>query len=250
MILIANEDPTLHSLTQQKFKAAFRIFDERTQLPDDQDGRRLMCSIYDIFAGPESLNHNCLGCNFDELTDQILKFLFLHQNTGDLFATQQSVSIYFLLLNSIWERMSDVFKIISLPESYRVRYYGAFIRARRWANFFKHPKAFAWMVHHPLYTFENSDHSRTVLADQSYLKVDDEFIKKYYATESSKGLTGEFSGHENKVVVVLPDIERLTTEICDCLQKFIEIVTENRVYKEILDEKSTIVDYLSRQDDM
>ena len=208
-----------------------------------------MCELHDIFSGPENRNHNCLGCNFDEMTDQILKFLFVCQTTSGGFTTQQAFSIYVLLLNAVWERMGDVFEIISLPEGYRVRYFGAFITARRWANFFKHPKAFAWMVHHPEYTYENSPHSQTFVNHLSYKKVNDDFVKKYYASENSKGLTGEFAGHENKVVVVLPDVEVLTADICTCLEKFIEIVSENRVYREILDEKSTVVNYFSQQDD-
>lgn len=245
LLLTPNEDPTLFNLTLEKYKAAFEVFNERTQRQD----KRLMCTLYAVFAGPESRNHNCLGCNFDEMVDQILKFLFVCQNTSGYFSTQQSFFIYSLLLNAVWERMSDVFEIISLPEGYRVRYFGAFIKARRWANFFKHPKAFAWMVHHPQHTYEGSTHSTLFMNDSSYLKVDDEFVKKYYASENSKGLTGEFTGHENKVVVVLPDIETLTADICTCLEKFIELVSENRVYREILDEKSTLVNYFSQQDD-
>ena len=246
MILLSpDEDSALFNLTLEKYKATFKIFSERTQRQD----KRLMCELHDIFAGPESRNHNCLGCNFDEMVDQILKFLFVCQNTSGYFTTQQAISIYVLLLNAVWERMGDVFEIISLPKSYCVRYFGAFITSRRWANFFKHPKAFAWMVHHPEYTYENSTHSLTLVNDQSYKKVNDDFVKKYYASENSKGLTGEFTGHENKVVVVLPDIESLTADICTCLEKFVEIVGENRVYREILDEKSTVENYFSQQDE-
>ncbi len=173
------------------------------------------------------------------------------QNTSGYFTTQQAFSIYVLLINVVYERMLDVFEIVCLPQDYRVRNFGAFIRFRRWANFFKHPKAFAWMVHHPEYTYENSPHSIPFVKDASYKKVNDDFVKKYYANEkNSKGLTGQFSAHKNKVVVVLPDIETLTSDICTCLEKFVEIVSENKVYREILDEKSTIVNYFSQQDEL
>jgi len=45
------------------------------------------------------------------------------------------------------------------------------------------------------------------------------------------------------VIVVLPDLEALTTDICDCLGKFIEIIAQNQVYQEILNEKATFVNY-------
>jgi len=233
------EDQGLFVLTGEQFESAYKIFHERIQ------SKQLMCSIYDVLAEPGTQNHNCLGCNFDEMADQILKFLYTCTENDNLFLPQQSFAIYALLLNSVWERISDVFKIISLPEAYLVRHFGPFIRVRRWANFFKHPKAFAWMVHHPEYTFEGSNHSKAFLDDQDFLKIDDEFLKKYYASEGAKGLTGKFVGQENKVVVILPDLEALTTDICACLEKFVEIITQNEVYREILEEESTIVDYFS-----
>ena len=52
-------------------------------------------------------------------------------------------------------------------------------------------------------------------------------------------------GKEKKVIVVLPDLESLTTDICDCLDKFIEIIAQNQVYQEILNERATFVNYYS-----
>ena len=37
--------------------------------------------------------------------------------------------------------------------------------------------------------------------------------------------------------------------ICACLEKFVEMITEGMVYREILDEKSTFVDYFSGLED-
>jgi len=198
------EDSALLALTQEQFESAHHIFYERVQ------SGQLMCSIYDVFAEPGSPNHNCLGCNFDEMTDQISKFLYACTLKPGLFLPQQSFAIYAMLLNVVWERISDIFAIISLPEGYLVRYFGAFISARRWANFFKHPKAFAWMVHHPEYTFEGTEHSKAFLNDPAYLRIDDEFVKAYYASEKPKGLTGQFQGKENRVVVILPNLKTLT----------------------------------------
>jgi hypothetical protein len=151
-------------------------------------------------------------------------------------------------MNVVWERIGDIFNIISLPEGYLVRYFKPFIRVRRWANFYKHPKAFAWMVHHPEYTFEGSEHSKSFLQDSDFLVIDDEFVKSYYASESSKGLTAQFQGKEDRVVVVLPDLQNLTSSICDCLDKFIATITENNVYQEILDERSTFIGYFSDEE--
>lgn len=244
IVLGSEDDPILFNLTLEKYKVAFDIFGKRTQRED----KRLMCDLYDIFAGAESRNHNCLGCNFDEMVDQILKLLLVCQNTSGYFSTQQAFYIYTSLLSAVLDRMDDVFKIISLPEDYRVRHFRAFIIARKWANFFKHPKAFAWMVHHPTYTYENSPHSIPFISDLLYKKVNYEFIKKYYSDDrNSEGLTQEFTGYENKVVVVLPDIEVWTADICTSLEKFVEIISQKE-HRDILDDKSTLVNYFSEQD--
>jgi hypothetical protein len=97
----------------------------------------------------------------------------------------------------------------------------------------------------PEYTFEGSEYGKAFLTDPDWLQIDDEFLKRYYASEKSKGLTKEFEGKEKKVIVVLPDLEALTTDICDCLGKFIEIIAQNQVYQEILNEKATFVNYYS-----
>ncbi|MEO6810187.1 MAG: hypothetical protein ABI353_13820, partial [Isosphaeraceae bacterium] len=76
--------------------------------------------------------------------------------------------------------------------------------------------------------------------------IDDEFLKKYYSAERTKGLAGEFKGRESKVIVLLPNIEIITNDICKCLANFVNVVTENPVYREILNDKSTIVNYYGR----
>jgi hypothetical protein len=223
-----------------QFAVSSTIFDEKIQ------SHQLMCRIFNAYAGPEEKNHNCLGCNFDDLTQQISTFLGVAGNYQGLFSLHQASSIYFLLLNGLWERVTDVFDIISVPQGYRSRHYGPLIRARRWANFFKHPKEFGWLVHHPDYTLEGTDHCTVLLKNVAHVRIDDEFIKKFYSCESAKGLAKEFQGKEAEVIVVLPHMEQFTNEICDCLTNFVDVVTKNPVYFEILNDKATIIDYFQR----
>jgi len=239
--LLAVKDSS--ALACQQFESAYQTFYDRVQK------EQLMCAIYECFEEPGSRDHNCLGCNFDDMTEWILNFLRTCKESSSPYTPEQSFGIYALLLSLLWERISGVFDIVGVPDSYRVRHFGAFIRVRRWANFFKHPKAFAWMVHHPVYTFEGSLHSASFSDDSLYLRVDDEFVKEYYASENAKGLTSQFERHQNTVVVVLPDLEQLTTAICASCEKFVKTITESMVYREILDEKSTLVDYFSALDD-
>lgn len=238
---------SIKGTTAREFGESSAIFDESVQ------SHQLMCRIYQRFAGPEDVHHNCLGCNFDDLTEQISKFLSIAADNTPQFELHHLFSMYTLLLNSLWERVTDVFNIIGVPDSYRTRHFSPLIRVRRWANFFKHPKTFGWVVHHPVYTIENSDHHNGLKADAGrYRFVNDEFLKTYYSSDATKNagkLRGEFVGFERSVAVVYPDISQLTTQICECLTRFVQIITQNPVYVEMLHDTSTIQGYLDREEE-
>jgi hypothetical protein len=229
-------------LAREQFESAYQIFYSRVQK------EQLMCDIYECFDEPGSRDHNCLGCNFDDMTAWILNFLQTCKDGSSPYSAEQSFAIYVLLLNLLWERICDVFDLLGVPQAYRSRHFGAFSQVRKWANLFKHPKAFAWMVHHPVYTFEGSAHSASFSDNTSYLRIDDEFVKEYYASKNARGLTSLLERHQNTVVVVLPDLEQLTTAICASLERFVKMITESMVYREILGEKSTLVDYFAALD--
>ena len=230
-------------IAEAHFESARKEFDDRVQR------HQLMCQIFQAYAGPGQQNHNCLGCNFDELTAHISNCLKACSEGAQYFTLQLAYFMYLQLLNNSWERITDVFDIISVPEGYRARHYQPLIKMRRWANFFKHPKEFGWLVHHPQYTIEGSPHAATFSSKKNeYRIVDDEFLKKYYTADRSKGLASEFRGLEQKVVVVLPDVAQLTSQVCDCLTNFVEVVTKNPVYHEILNDKATIINYFENQD--
>jgi hypothetical protein len=106
------DEQDLRNLTQERFRSAYSVFEDRIQK------QQLMCSIYDVYAEPGTRNRNCLGCNFDEMMDQILKFLYVCAENSSLFLAQQLFSNYVMLPNVVWERMSDIFEIIKLPQDY------------------------------------------------------------------------------------------------------------------------------------
>jgi hypothetical protein len=227
----------------QQFAAACDVFDR------DVQSRRLMCCIYDKFAGPDAKHHNCLGCNFDDLTEQISKYLQMATQNPTDFQLHHLFAMYAQLLNFCWERMTDVFDIIGVPDGYRVRHFSPFIRARCWANFFKHPKTFGWVVHHPHYTIKNTTDHKEVMHHLAKVRiVDDEFLKKYYSADCKPNagkLRGEFVGFERSTAVVLPDVVELTSQVSSCLAQFVQMITENPVYVEMLNDTSTIENYFA-----
>jgi hypothetical protein len=231
-----------NSEIEQQFDDAQKLFDERIQ------SKKLMCRIFSAYAGPKQRDHNCLGCNFNELSQQISAFLEIVAKQDGLFTLQHACALYFLHLNTMWERISDVFNIISVPESYRVRHYQSFIRARRWANFFKHPKEFGWLVHHPKYTVDGTQHHRDLVESPcEFLFIDETFVKDFYACDRAKGLAKKLDGNETTVVVVFPNLLNLTSEVVDALANFVDVVTKNPVYFEILNDKATVTDFYARQ---
>ena len=230
------------NITEQ-FAAASIAFDKSVQ------NEQLMCRIYDKFAGPDAKHHNCLGCNFDDLTDQISRYLRMATQNPTGFDLHHLFAMYAQLLNFCWERMTDIFDITGVPDGYRVRHFAPFIRARRWANFFKHPKTFGWVVHHPHYTIENTPEHQKVTGDPGKVRiVDDAFLKKYFSADCKANagkLRGEFAGFERNTVVVLPDIVDLTAQVSSCLAQFVKMITENPVYIEMLNDTSTIENYFA-----
>jgi hypothetical protein len=228
-------------MSNDLFKEAECRFGSKVQ------SHNLMCNIYSAYLGPDEKHHNCLGDNFNDLSHCILAYLgMIAANPGSL-EYHDALAILVQLVNSAWERISDVFEMISLPDVYKHRHYKTFIRTRRWANFFKHPKEFAWLVCFPQYCIEGSIEEAAARADNLKKVVDDEFVKKYYSAERQKGLAGEFTNYRDKVVVVLPNVVDLIDGICNELHDFVSVVTKNPVYFEILNDKATIVDYYERE---
>lgn len=231
----------IEETASREFAEAQRLFDSEVQ------SRQLMCRITHAYAGPDDAHHNCLGCNFNDLIEQVYKFLSVASQNLVHFDLHHNFSIYAFLLNTCWERVTDVFNIVGVPDSYRCKHFAPFIRVRRWANFFKHPKTFGWMAHHPHYTIEKSqDHKRLLTDAKKRLFIDDDFLKRYYSSDANQNankLRGEFVGYERSSVVVIPDVVQLTAGICRCLDHFVEIITGNPVYVEILTDTSTIFNF-------
>lgn len=233
----------IEEIANVQFWAAKVHFDEAIQ------HQQLMCRINDQFVGPDGLNHACIGCNLDDQTQQISKLLLLLAQNSVELDVHHRFSLYVSALNGIWERLRDIFEIISVPEGYLKRHFDSFMVVRKWANFFKHPKTFGWFVHHPIYTIRDSDHHRQLIATSAaYRFVDNEFLEKYYSADCKKNahkLRGEFVGFERSTVVLLPNISDLTTAVTTCMGRFVTIITQNPIYVEMLSDHAVIENYFA-----
>lgn len=201
-----------------------------------EDG--LMCKIHNAFGSNITKHHNCLGCNLDNSTNHIFKFLEQEEIHSDL---ELSATTYILLIYLLIERIETIFEIIGLPEAYKKKHFDIFQKIKKWANFFKHPKAFV-LCHHPEFYLEN-DPKFIAVRNNANIIIDNAFVFKYYSGDNNKKELYTKLANEKKVYVALPNIVLLTKELCEGLQNFVALIENNEVYRDILNDQTTIQDY-------
>lgn len=226
-------DPT-DLLTQRELKSAFDIYDTEIY----PNGESIMCSIHDSFNKESEKAHNCIGCNFADYTQLLHSALQTYAEVRyPLEAFSASILYSYLLV----ERFEEIFKIIKLPDSYRLKHFQVFGKIKRWTNFLKHPKAFI-MVHHPEYYFE-SDVTIEPSDKDNLIVVNQEFIDTYYAGDSNNSKLYSLLTNKKNVYVIFPNLTELITDFCIAQKKFINIISNNEVFREILDGQTSLKDY-------
>ncbi len=248
-----NVQESLGSTINREIGYAYKIFNERVDFVEELN-ESLMCSMHQTFSTDSK--HNCLGCNFDDLMWQISDFL--KQSSEQDFETAKIhhfYSMYFLLLNGVWERMEEIFSLLGVVKNnaYESRFH-PFITVRRWANFFKHPRSFIYLVHHPAYTIKDSDdHSNHeyksrmdyLVPHESMLEIDTEFVRKHCTADTANNNPiKKYRDNKTSTVVVFPHVDRLTDEVCGSLEKFVELITANPYFVETLSDESTVISQL------
>lgn len=204
-----------------------------------------MCAIHQLFGGNDGPHHNCLGCNFADATSWIHNFL-----QSSLSSPQASVQeFYFDYLIKLYlfvERSYIVFDIVNLPVEYRSRHFSIFQKVHKWANFIKHPKSFL-LVHHPRYFMEDD-----VMADEEFDRsafgviIDQEFVLEYYAGPDNNSKLHKLLTNKNDVAVLFPNVVELTVDFCSGLHKFVDVIRDNDVYREILNSRATFDNYFEK----
>ena len=229
---------------QLKFKECYDIFKLKAF---DEEETPIPCKIHDAFGGTSGEHHNCLGCNFADSTWLISNYLEKHEEMTDI---QQDFTIYILLQYLIIKRMDTVLEILQVPEKYKENHFKVFQQIRKWANFIKHPKSFI-LTHHPKFDFENSGYE---YEKEVSVTINEQFVETYYKGQknpedqkkTNKELYNKLKNKKN-VIVIFPDIAKLTEKLCCAINKFTEIITKNEVYIEILNDETTISNYFENE---
>jgi hypothetical protein len=222
---------------QEQYKGALKIAQKMLR---GKYNDPLSCEIHEYFDSEN--NHNCLGCNLAVVESQYINFLKQYKHFN---AENESFTLYILLSYLLVERIEQIMKLMELPESFRLQNFRTLITIRRWANFIKHPKYFM-LVHHPSYIHENDPLIKTL--KEGKIQINTAFIETYYNGESNNKDLFKILENKKNVLVVYPNIEELTQNFCLEIRNFIDLIRDNSVFRHILNQKSTIENFYSREE--
>ena len=222
----------------QEFKKAYIIAKKILRSKSEP----LSCEIHDYFDSLE--NHNCIGCNLASREMHILNFLKSHKKITDI---EESYSLYILRCYLLVECIYEIFRIVELPESYRIKHFKTFITIKNWANFFKHPKAFL-LVHHPYYILENDKDEIPNI--KKSIVIDTAFINKYYSGDKKNKELYKLLSNKKDVYVKMPKVDELTELFCNEFRQFVYLIRDNSVYRYILNDKATLEYFYEREDEI
>jgi hypothetical protein len=223
-----------------KFQECYKIF---RQHAFKKNGEPRACDIHDVF---DEKAHNCLGCNFAESSNLILRFLKRHKRLDDV---QHDFAVYILLMYLLVERIEVVLGILGLPKSYKDKHFKVFEQVRKWANFIKHPGPFI-LTHHPVFVF---DGPRAV--GNFDVMINEQFVETYYKGYSNQQekekrnmKLRELLRNNDSVMVVYPDIAKMTTKLCYAYAQFVAMIMDNSIYRDILEDEATLYVYFENSD--
>jgi hypothetical protein len=211
---------------------------------DTDSGEKIpkVCNLHDVFNSTNPNAHNCLGCNLADLTNAFEEVLKGLQTCKDL---QAAFSTYFLWLNVFIERYSVMMNYLGVPLKLRQRDFPAFSKIKHWANFQKHPKAFLF-VHHPEYFCI----SLAPTLKKSWTQIDQTFVDKYYSGDKHNDSLWKELINKQGVAVVYPDPRESMNSFAEESQKFMALIQNNPVYRELLSEVSTALDYFNQENEI
>ena len=209
-----------------------------------------ICDLHDAFAAGEMFteshskeaeeSHNCLGCNFAHYTWGLLRSVeawaaYLEttkDNPPAMLEDYYPVSIVFHWLNTLVDAHIEILKILDINEGRVKKHFPVFKRIRMWANFFKHPKAMV-LTHHATYGFTNPSDT------DAYTMITERELEKFYRGDQNNRKLFDLLTNKHDVYVLLPDLKQLITEFSASTSEFVSLLSDNKLFKEELRQKTT-----------
>ncbi len=223
---------------KRDFENALIYFVEFHQNDDPQcEYDTFLCKIHDNFT----LGHNCIACNLNESNRRIVAYLLNYK----LFDNpEHSISNLIMLLYLQVECILEYLGLLKFDASLLQNKFQTLYKIKRWANFFKHPKAFM-LSHHPIWTYEEF---AIPPKKSTSLIIDTAFVQKYYCGESkNKELYAKLSNIEY-IDVLLPNPNKLIVEFCEVQLNFYNLIKDNKIVRDIFEDKATIKNYFETEE--
>jgi len=205
-------------------------------IPDDDP---LVCKIYNMLTDEEiSDDHNCLGCNLAERTwsfSRCIQGYAISIKQIDEICDFDVMGSYFGWLNIIVEGICDTLSIIGISKELHSEYFTSFKTIKRWANFYKHPKAMM-LTHHPRYFFDGEK------LPIGYIIVNTQFVERFYGGDKRNNELYKCLQNKPNVAVVFPDPVQLVKDLRADIEGFLDILN-SKPFKSKLRELSTFENY-------
>lgn len=222
------------------FKEALGVF-LATNYPQGVEKGTLMCSIHDAFPS----HHSCVACNLQENARSIERYLLQFEGFDDV---NHHYTPYLLLLYLLVERIHTYFDLVALPPSYRARHFHVFQEVKCWANFLKHPKSFM-LVLHPVWHYKGLPAGAHAVASQGApTLINSAFVKQYYSGDKNNRKLYELLARKDEVTVEYPHPVDLTTRFVKALQKFVDVIAENEMVREVLESETMVKQHFSTEE--
>lgn len=220
-------------------KSCKKIFEKQLIEPDG--GRSFACKIWDVMTDKNENHENCLGENFNQLIQTINDDFFENYTPSQKTKLPFYFTTYILWLYLIIERIDFVFDVVNkdkkskLFTDFKEHNFKTSQLIKKWANFIKHPKEFIFS-HWPEYIMEGLE----IMNGSESVIINEEFVKRHYTKSGSR--INELENCDS-VIVVVPELTKLTSDFCGELNIFFDFICDNRIVSDFLRKKTTLEYY-------
>ncbi|WP_020394807.1 hypothetical protein [Thiolinea disciformis] len=227
-------------MSLELFKKCYEVFNDELF---SNENEALVCELHFYLEANNENAHNCLGCN---LASELIKIRNYLSRVDETYDVEEFFSDYLIKCYLLVARIEDnIFKLLNLPEGYKSKNFLVFRNIRKWANFIKHPNAFTF-VHHPEFIYVNQ---LDVDLSNFNLIIDQEFVNRHYSSSAPNKELWRALQNQKDIAVLFPEPEELTRKFCEAVKKFIEVIRDNAVYREVLMEYSTYENFYTNEND-
>ncbi|MGI4871500.1 MAG: hypothetical protein ACRYFX_10015 [Janthinobacterium lividum] len=223
---------------QHDFKESLKLFILANYVDKGYSHDTIMCSIHDAFPS----HHSCVACNLQPGTQAIERFLLRYDSFTDVrFDYSQFIMLLYLLV----ENVNTYLDLINMPQAYRARHFQVFQEVKYWANFLKHPKSFM-LVLHPSWTYKGL---RQGWQNGGKIIIDSAFTREYYSGDKKNPKLYEVLARRSDVAVSFPNPVELTKQFMRALQKFVAVINENEMAREMLESETMVKRHFSAENE-